>query len=41
MVAAPHAVHAAVLDALAHLGIDQVAMPCSPETVWRALRGAT
>jgi carbon-monoxide dehydrogenase large subunit len=41
MVGAPSAVHAAVLDALAHLGIDRVGMPCSPETVWRALRAAT
>jgi carbon-monoxide dehydrogenase large subunit len=40
MVAAPSAVHAAVLDALAHLGVRHVDMPCTPERVWRAIRAA-
>ncbi|MGH8982116.1 MAG: molybdopterin cofactor-binding domain-containing protein, partial [Acidimicrobiales bacterium] len=31
------AVHNAVVDALAPLGIRHVAMPCSPERVWRAI----
>jgi aerobic carbon-monoxide dehydrogenase large subunit len=40
MVAAPSAVHSAVLDALAHLGVRHVDMPCTPERVWLALREA-
>jgi carbon-monoxide dehydrogenase large subunit len=32
------AVHNAVCDALVHLGIDHVDMPCSPQTVWNALQ---
>jgi aerobic carbon-monoxide dehydrogenase large subunit len=31
------AVHNAVVDALSHLGIRHVDMPCTPERVWRAL----
>ena len=37
MVAAPAAVYGAVLDALRPLGIDTLAMPCDPQSVWRAL----
>jgi carbon-monoxide dehydrogenase large subunit len=33
------AVHNAVIDALAHLGVRHVEMPCTPERVWRALNG--
>ena len=40
MVAAPSAVHSAVLDAVAHLGVRHVDMPCTPERVWRAIRAA-
>jgi carbon-monoxide dehydrogenase large subunit len=40
MVAAPSAVHGAVLDAVAHLGVRHVDMPCTPERVWRAIRAA-
>jgi len=40
MVAAPAAVQNAVVDALAHLGVRHVPMPCTPERVWRALAGA-
>ncbi len=32
------AVHGAVIDALAHLGIRHLDMPCSPERVWQAMR---
>jgi aerobic carbon-monoxide dehydrogenase large subunit len=32
------AVQSAVCDALAHLGVRHVDMPCTPERVWRALR---
>jgi len=32
------AVHNAVCDALAHLGIRHVDMPCTPATVWQAIR---
>jgi aerobic carbon-monoxide dehydrogenase large subunit len=35
------AVHNAVVDALAHLGVRHVDMPCTPERVWRAMRGET
>ena len=34
------AVHNAVCDAVAHLGIDHIDMPCSPQNVWRALQNA-
>jgi carbon-monoxide dehydrogenase large subunit len=41
MVGAPAAVQNAVVDALAHLGVRHVAMPCTPERVWRAIRDAS
>lgn len=34
------AVQNAVVDALAHLGVRHVDLPCSPERVWQALRAA-
>jgi len=34
------AVHNAVCDAVAHLGIDHIDMPCTPQTVWSALQSA-
>jgi aerobic carbon-monoxide dehydrogenase large subunit len=34
------AVQNAVVDALAHLGVRHVDLPCSPERVWRAIREA-
>ena len=34
------AVQNAVIDALAHLGVRHLDMPCSPERVWRAVRDA-
>jgi aerobic carbon-monoxide dehydrogenase large subunit len=34
------AVQNAVVDALAHLGVRHVNLPCSPERVWRAMRDA-
>ena len=34
------AVHNAVCDAFAHLGIEHVDMPCTPQAVWRALQDA-
>ena len=34
------AVHSAVMDALSHLGIRHLDMPCTPEKVWRAIEGA-
>jgi len=34
------AVHNAVIDALAHLGVRHLDMPCTPERVWRAIRAA-
>jgi len=38
--AAPQAVIAAVLDALAPLGVDHIDMPATPERVWRAMQQA-
>jgi carbon-monoxide dehydrogenase large subunit len=32
-------VHNAVIDALAHLGVLHIDMPCTPERVWRAIAG--
>jgi carbon-monoxide dehydrogenase large subunit len=34
------AVQNAVVDALSHLGVRHIDMPCSPERVWRAIRDA-
>ncbi|MGB1610484.1 MAG: xanthine dehydrogenase family protein molybdopterin-binding subunit, partial [Ilumatobacteraceae bacterium] len=31
------AVHSAVIDALSHLGVRHIDMPCTPERVWRAI----
>ncbi|HXA23337.1 MAG TPA: xanthine dehydrogenase family protein molybdopterin-binding subunit [Acetobacteraceae bacterium] len=39
-IAAPQAVIAAVLDALAPLGITHIDMPATPERIWRAIHGA-
>ena len=38
-IGAPPAVVNAVVDALRHLGVDDVEMPCTPERVWRAVGG--
>jgi carbon-monoxide dehydrogenase large subunit len=35
------AVQNAVVDALAHLGVRHVSLPCTPERVWRAIQEAT
>ena len=35
------AVHSAVIDALAHLGVRHVDMPCTPEKVWTAIASAS
>jgi carbon-monoxide dehydrogenase large subunit len=40
-VGATPAVQNAVVDALAHLGVTHVDMPCTPESVWRTIRAAT
>jgi aerobic carbon-monoxide dehydrogenase large subunit len=39
-IASTPAVVNAVVDALRHLGVRDVAMPCSPERVWRAIQEA-
>jgi aerobic carbon-monoxide dehydrogenase large subunit len=33
------AVQNAVVDALSHLGVKHVDLPCTPERVWRAING--
>jgi carbon-monoxide dehydrogenase large subunit len=33
------AVHNAIVDALSHLGVKHIDMPCTAERVWRALQG--
>jgi carbon-monoxide dehydrogenase large subunit len=35
------AVQNAVVDALSHLGVRHVDLPCSPERVWLAIAAAT
>jgi carbon-monoxide dehydrogenase large subunit len=35
------AIHNAVVDALSHLGVKHLDMPCTAERVWRAIQGAT
>jgi carbon-monoxide dehydrogenase large subunit len=37
-IGAPPAVQNAVVDALSHLGVTHIDMPCTPERVWRAIR---
>jgi carbon-monoxide dehydrogenase large subunit len=32
------AIHNAVVDALSHLGVTHIDMPCTPERVWQAIR---
>jgi len=39
MIAAPVAVQNAVVDALRHLGVRHLDMPCTPQRVWAAIRG--
>jgi aerobic carbon-monoxide dehydrogenase large subunit len=34
------AVHNAVIDALSHLGVRHIDMPCTPDRVWQAIRAA-
>ena len=34
------AVHNAVVDALSHLGVAHVDMPCTPERIWAAINAA-
>ena len=36
----PSGAHVAVVDALSHLGIRHIDMPCTPERVWSAIRAA-
>jgi carbon-monoxide dehydrogenase large subunit len=40
-IGATPAVHNAVVDALAHLGVRHVDMPCTSERVWRAIKAAS
>ena len=35
------AIQNAVVDALSHLGVTHVDMPCSPERVWQAIQAAS
>jgi carbon-monoxide dehydrogenase large subunit len=35
------AIQSAVADALAHLGVRHVEMPCTPQRVWRAIAAAS
>ncbi len=39
-IGATPAIHNAVVDAVSHLGIAHIDMPCTPERVWRALQSA-
>ena len=39
-IGATPAVHNAVVDALAHLGVRHLAMPANGESVWRAIQDA-
>jgi len=40
-VGATPAVQNAVVDALSHLGVTHVDMPCTPESIWRTIRAAS
>jgi carbon-monoxide dehydrogenase large subunit len=40
-IASTPAVVGAVVDAVRHLGVEDIAMPCSPERVWRAIQAGS
>ena len=40
-IASTPAVVNAIIDAVRHLGVKEIEMPCSPERVWRAIRTAS
>jgi carbon-monoxide dehydrogenase large subunit len=40
-IASTPAVVNAIVDAVRHLGVDDVRMPCTPERVWRAINTAS
>ena len=40
-IASTPAVVNAVVDAIRHLGVNDVQMPCTPERVWKAIQGGT
>ena len=40
-IASTPAVVNAVVDAIRHLGVQDVLMPCTPQTVWRAIQAAS
>jgi carbon-monoxide dehydrogenase large subunit len=40
-IGSPPAVINAVVDALSDLGVTDVAMPATPQTVWRAIQAAS
>ena len=39
-IGAPPAVQSAVVDALSHLGVRHIDLPCTPQRVWEAIRDA-
>ena len=39
-IGSPPAVINAILDALAPLGVDDISMPATPQTVWQAIQAA-
>ncbi|WP_435770962.1 xanthine dehydrogenase family protein molybdopterin-binding subunit [Nocardioides sp. SYSU DS0651] len=40
-IASTPAVVNAIVDAVRHLGVDDIQMPCTPERVWRAINGGS
>ena len=40
VVGATGAVHNAIIDAITHLGVDHIDLPCTPERIWSALQAA-
>ena len=40
-IASTPAVVNAIVDAVRHLGVDDVQMPCTPERVWKAIRAGS
>jgi carbon-monoxide dehydrogenase large subunit len=40
-IASTPAVVNAIVDAVRHMGINDIAMPCSPQRVWSAIQSAT
>lgn len=40
IIGATPALHNAIVDAVRHLGVGHIELPCTPQRVWEAIQGA-